>query len=223
MTDAYHGQRLLIRRGGVLLATPLLAVLILVEVTDVIFAFDSIPAIFAVTQEPFVVFTANAFAILGLRAMYFMLADLIHRFVYLKVGLALVLMWVGVKMLFAVDLYLVPTSLSLAVVATIITVSIIACLRATRGQATPAAHDTTDADAPFRVASDEELADTEPVWRRRSPITQGADDDPAQTATSATTLPTGVRSAHVIGIAVGSLLAGILGVALLLVARRRAT
>lgn len=91
MTDTYHGQRLLVRRGGVVLATPLLAVLVLVEVTDVVFAVDSIPAIFAVTSEPFLVFTANAFAVLGLRAMYFLLADLIHRFVYLKVGLALVL------------------------------------------------------------------------------------------------------------------------------------
>jgi tellurite resistance protein TerC len=87
MTDAYHGQRLLVRKGGVLLATPLLAVLVLVEVTDIVFAVDSIPAIFAVTDEPFLVFTANAFAILGLRAMYFLLADLIHRFVYLKLGL----------------------------------------------------------------------------------------------------------------------------------------
>jgi len=90
MTDAFYGQRLLVRRDGVLLATPLLAVLVLVEVTDVVFAVDSIPAIFAVTDEPFLVFTANAFAILGLRAMYFLLADLIHRFVYLKAGLALV-------------------------------------------------------------------------------------------------------------------------------------
>jgi tellurite resistance protein TerC len=115
MTDAYHGQRFLIRRDGVLLATPLLAVLMLVEVTDVVFAVDSIPAIFAVTDEPFLVFTANAFAILGLRAMYFLLADLMHRFVHLKLGLALVLVWVGVKMLLKVDLYYIPTTVSLAV------------------------------------------------------------------------------------------------------------
>ncbi len=108
MTDAYHGQRLLVRRGGVLLATPLLAVLVLVEVTDIIFAVDSIPAIFAVTDEPFLVFTANAFAVLGLRAMYFLLADLVHRFVYLKVGLALVLVWVGIKMILKIDVLYVP-------------------------------------------------------------------------------------------------------------------
>nr|WP_276202987.1 hypothetical protein [Jiangella muralis] len=93
MTEAYHGQKLLVRRSGVLLATPLLAVLALVEVTDVVFVVDSVPAIFAVTDEVFVVFTANAFAILGLRVMYFLLADLIHRFIYLKIGLALVLIW----------------------------------------------------------------------------------------------------------------------------------
>ena len=89
MTETFHGQRFLVRKNGILLATPLLAVLVLVEVTDVVFAVDSIPAIFAVTSEPFIVFTANAFAILGLRAMYFLLADLMHRFIYLKIGLSL--------------------------------------------------------------------------------------------------------------------------------------
>ncbi len=164
MTDAYHGQRLLIRRGGALLATPLLAVLVLVEVTDIIFAVDSIPAIFAVTDEPFLVFTANAFAILGLRAMYFLLADLIHRFVHLKTGLALVLIWVGIKMLLKVDVYYVPTTVSLAVIATIIGGSVWLSLRATRGQdrrALPA-----PATAPFRTATDDELATVEPLWRR---------------------------------------------------------
>ncbi len=165
MTDAYHGQRLLIRRGGLVLATPLLAVLVLVEVTDIIFAVDSIPAIFAVTSEPFLVFTANAFAILGLRAMYFLLADLIHRFVYLKLGLALVLIWVGIKMLLKVDLFYIPTTVSLAVVTTIITVSIVASLRATRGQ--PRQQPDT-ASAPFRVATAEELAEAKPVWGRRA-------------------------------------------------------
>ena len=134
MTDDFHGQRFLIRRNGVLLATPLLAVLVLVEVTDIIFAVDSIPAIFAVTDEVFLVFTANAFAILGLRAMYFLLADLIHRFIYLKIGLALVLIWVGIKMLLKIDIYYIPTPLSLAVIATILGVSIGASLWATRGQ-----------------------------------------------------------------------------------------
>ncbi|WP_409331627.1 TerC family protein [Trujillonella humicola] len=164
MTDAYHGQRFVIRRGGVLLATPLLLVLVLVEVTDVIFAVDSIPAIFAVTDEPFLVFTANAFAILGLRAMYFLLADLIHRFVYLKTGLALVLVWVGVKMLLKVDLFYIPTPVSLAVIATILGVSVALSLRATRGQGRRAIQSPTA--PPFRTATDDELAALEPLWRR---------------------------------------------------------
>jgi tellurite resistance protein TerC len=172
MTDAYHGQRLLIRRGGVLLATPLLAVLVLVEVTDIVFAVDSIPAIFAVTDEPFLVFTANAFAILGLRAMYFLLADLMHRFVYLKLGLALVLIWVGIKMALKVDLLYVPTALSLAVIVTILGVSIGASLRATRGQQRRAIPEPDD--PPFRIATADEVAALEPTWRRRR-----RGDDPA--------------------------------------------
>jgi TerC family integral membrane protein len=134
MVDEYRGRRFVVMQAGKWVATPLLAVLVIVEVTDIVFAVDSIPAIFAVTSEPFLVFTANAFAILGLRAMYFLLADLIHRFVYLKAGLALVLMWVGVKMLLKIDVVYIPTTISLAVVATIITASIVLSLRATRGQ-----------------------------------------------------------------------------------------
>lgn len=172
MTDAYHGQKFLIRRAGVIVATPLLAVLVLVEITDIIFAVDSIPAIFGVTSEPFIVFTANAFAILGLRAMYFLLADLIHRFTYLKLGLAFVLIWVGIKMLL-LDVYKIPTSVSLAVVAVIITVSIVASLRATRGQERHAIE--VEGAPPFRQATPEELASAEPVWRRRRPATNGTD------------------------------------------------
>jgi len=168
MTDAFHGQRLLVRKGGALLATPLLAVLVLVEVTDVVFAVDSIPAIFAVTDEPFLVFTANAFALLGLRAMYFLLADLVHRFVYLKLGLALVLVWVGIKMLLKVDVVYVPTALSLAVICTILTVSIVASLRATRGQGRQEL--APPADPPFRLATPQELAAVEPLWRRSAPV-----------------------------------------------------
>lgn len=146
MTDEYDGQRFLTRRNGALMATPLLLVLVLIESTDLVFAVDSIPAIFAVTQEPFLVFTANAFAILGLRAMYFLLADLMHRFVYLKLGLGLVLVWVGVKLVLQVDVWKMPTLLSLGVVAAIIAVSIVASLRATRGLA-PAP------DAPVAMAA----------------------------------------------------------------------
>lgn len=164
MTDAFHGQRLLVRRDGVLLATPLLAVLVLVEVTDIVFAVDSIPAIFAVTDDVFLVFTANAFAILGLRAMYFLLADLMHRFVYLKVGLALVLMWVGVKMLLKIDVLYIPTTISLAVVVTILAVSIGASLWTTRGQGVRAL--PTPTNPPFRVATEQETAELEPVLRR---------------------------------------------------------
>ena len=131
-TDEYHGQKFWVRKAGKWVATPLFVVLVLVETTDIVFAVDSIPAIFAVTQEPFLVFTSNAFAILGLRAMYFLLADLIHRFVYLKLGLSAILVFVGVKMLL-LDVYKVPISLSLAVIATLITVSVAASLRATRG------------------------------------------------------------------------------------------
>jgi len=166
MTDAYHGQRFLVRRNGVLMATPLLAVLVLVEVTDVIFAVDSIPAIFAVTDEPFLVFTANAFAILGLRAMYFLLADLMHRFVYLKLGLAVVLIWVGIKMALKIDVLYVPTAVSLAVITTVIGVSVWLSLRATRGQGRRALE--APADPPFRTATPAEDATLEPVWRRRA-------------------------------------------------------
>lgn len=139
--DTYQGDRFVVRQAGKLLATPLLAVLVLIEVTDVIFAVDSIPAIFAVTQEPFLVFTSNAFAILGLRAMYFLLADLLDRFIYLKLGLALVLMWVGVKMLL-LEVIHVPTLISLGVIALILTVAVVASLRATRAD-----EQTTSTDA----------------------------------------------------------------------------
>ncbi|MCD1143702.1 TerC family protein [Kocuria sp. LUK] len=180
MTEAYHGQKLLVRRDGVLLATPLLAVLVLIEATDVVFAVDSIPAIFAVTDEVFLVFTANAFAILGLRAMYFLLADLIHRFVYLKTGLALVLIWVGIKMLLKIDLFYIPTGISLAVVATIIAVSVVASLRATRGQGRRSL--PVPAEPPFRVATEAENAALEPLRARRRPVRAGpgrtADRDP---------------------------------------------
>jgi len=131
MLPEYRGQKFFIREGGRLWATPLLAVLIVVETTDVIFAIDSIPAIFAVTREPFLVFTSNAFAILGLRALYFLLAGMMHRFVYLKYGLAGILVFVGAKMLLS-DIYKVPIWISLAVISVLVGVSVVASLRATR-------------------------------------------------------------------------------------------
>jgi tellurite resistance protein TerC len=128
LTDSYRGDRFWVKEAGRWVATPLFLVLLLVEATDLVFAIDSIPAIFAVTQEPFLVYTANVFAILGLRSMYFLLADVVHRFVYLKYGLAAVLVFVGAKMIL-VDVYKIPTLLSLAVVATVIGASIALSLR----------------------------------------------------------------------------------------------
>jgi len=132
MTDTYSGQKFWIRQHGRLLATPLLAVVVVVEITDIIFAVDSIPAIFAITQEPFLVFSSNALAILGLRAMYFLLADLMHRFIYLKLGLSLVLVWVGIKMIISHLWFKIPTALSLGVVIALIATAIVASLMATR-------------------------------------------------------------------------------------------
>ena len=130
-TEEYHGQKFWVKKAGAWVATPLFFVLVMVETTDIIFAVDSIPAIFAVTQDPFLVFTSNAFAILGLRAMYFLLADLIDRFVYLKAGLAAILVFVGVKMLL-LDVYKVPISLSLTVIALCLVVSVGLSLYRTR-------------------------------------------------------------------------------------------
>ncbi len=131
-SDEYEGSKFLTRKNGILFATPLLAVLVVVEFTDIIFAVDSIPAIFAVTQEPFIVFASNALAILGLRAMYFLLADLMHRFIYLKIGLSLVLVWVGIKMILGHAFFDIPTAISLGVVVLLIATSVIASLVATK-------------------------------------------------------------------------------------------
>jgi tellurite resistance protein TerC len=131
-TEHYDGQKFWVKRAGRWVATPLFFVLVMVETTDIIFAVDSIPAIFAVTQEPFLVFTSNAFAILGLRAMYFLLADLIDRFVYLKAGLAAILVFVGVKMLL-LDVYKVPIWLSLTAISVCLTLAVGLSLRRTRG------------------------------------------------------------------------------------------
>ena len=119
MTDELEGEKFFTRRNGVLFATPLLLVLIMVELSDVIFAVDSIPAIFAVTTDPFIVLTSNLFAILGLRAMYFLLANVAERFSMLKYGLAIVLVFIGIKMLI-VDFYHIPVAISLSVVGVIL-------------------------------------------------------------------------------------------------------
>lgn len=132
ITDEHHGEHFFVLKGGVRHATPLLVVLVLVEVTDLVFAVDSIPAIFSITGDPFIVFTSNIFAILGLRAMYFLLADLAQRFHLLKYGLAVILIFVGVKMLL-LDVYKIPVGIALGIVALILVASVAASLLASRG------------------------------------------------------------------------------------------
>lgn len=131
ITNEYHGEKFFVMKEGVRYATPMFLVLMLIEFSDLIFAVDSIPAIFAVTEDPFIVFTSNIFAILGLRAMYFLLADVAERFHLLKYGLALVLMFIGVKMLI-VELYKIPVLLALGVVAAILATSVILSLATTK-------------------------------------------------------------------------------------------
>lgn len=127
-TDEYNGQHLFTHEGGRRLATPLFAVLVLVETTDVLFAVDSVPAVLAVSREQFIVLTSNAFAILGLRALYFLLADMHTRFQYLQQGLAFILAFVGVKMIASHWVHL-ATWISLLVIALVLSVSVFASLR----------------------------------------------------------------------------------------------
>jgi tellurite resistance protein TerC len=134
ITPDYHGQKFFVRHKGALMATPLFAVLVVVETTDIMFAIDSIPAIFAITTDPFIVLSSNLFAILGLRALYFLLAGMIGRFVYLKQGLAALLVFAGAKILLA-DIYKMPVAVSLGVIVAILAVSIGASLWATRRSA----------------------------------------------------------------------------------------
>jgi tellurite resistance protein TerC len=131
IANEYHGAKFFVLKEGTRYATPLFVVLMLVEATDLIFSVDSIPAIFAVTGDPFIVFTSNIFAILGLRAMYFLLADMAERFHLLKYGLAMILMFIGVKMLL-LDVYKVPTGIALGIVGLILLVSVSASLFTSR-------------------------------------------------------------------------------------------
>jgi tellurite resistance protein TerC len=124
-TPEYHGSSFFVMKDGRRYATPLFLVLIAIEATDVVFAVDSIPAIFAISTDPFIVYTSNIFAILGLRAMYFLLAGVIDKFHFLKYGLAIVLLFVGVKMIVA-EWYKVPIGASLGVIAGVLTLSVIA-------------------------------------------------------------------------------------------------
>jgi tellurite resistance protein TerC len=132
ITTELHGTHFFVLQNGVRYATPLFLALVLVELSDLIFAVDSIPAIFAITNDPFIVLTSNIFAILGLRAMYFLLADMADRFSLLKYGLAIVLMFIGVKMLL-LEIYPIPIGLSLATVAAIIVASVLLSMWRSRG------------------------------------------------------------------------------------------
>ncbi|HTG36159.1 MAG TPA: TerC family protein [Thermoanaerobaculia bacterium] len=134
VTSDYRGDRLFVREGGRGLATPLFLVLLLIESTDLVFAVDSIPAVFAVTQDPFIVYTSNVFAILGLRSLYFLLAGVIGKFYYLKLGLSSVLVFVGGKMTLA-DLYKIPSPVSLAVIAALLAAAVGASLVKSRRDA----------------------------------------------------------------------------------------
>lgn len=133
-TNEFHKEKFSIKENGKRLFTPLFLVLILIEISDVVFAVDSIPAIFAVTTDPFIVFTSNIFAIMGLRALYFLLADMADRFHLLKFGLAFVLMFVGIKMLIVKWMH-IPTSVSLTVIGLLLGSSIIASLLTSRKKA----------------------------------------------------------------------------------------
>jgi tellurite resistance protein TerC len=124
VTDGFANGHFFIRQKGRYLATPLLVVLLVVETTDIIFAIDSIPAILAITLDPFIVYSSNVFAILGLRALYFALAGMIRLFEYLRYGLAAILIFVGIKMILA-DVYKIPVGIALGVVAAILLFSVI--------------------------------------------------------------------------------------------------
>jgi tellurite resistance protein TerC len=127
VTGGYESGKFFILKGRSLFITPLFLVFLVINITDLVFAVDSIPAIFAVTRDPFLVYTSNIFAILGLRSLYFVLAGVINKFYYLKMGLAVVLTYVGIKMLLA-DIFPLPIALSLGIIAAILTSAIIASL-----------------------------------------------------------------------------------------------
>jgi len=127
ITTEYDGQKFFTVQNGVRMATPLFLAVVVIEFTDLLFAVDSIPAIFAITTDPFIVFTASIMAVLGLRSMYFLLAHVVHRFVYLKTGLAFILVYIGVKMLL-LDVLHIPALVSLAVIIGILAISVVASL-----------------------------------------------------------------------------------------------
>ncbi|MGQ0433003.1 MAG: TerC family protein [Microthrixaceae bacterium] len=159
-TSEYHGQAMFTKIDGKKLATPLFAVLVVIETSDVIFAVDSIPAILAVSRHTFIVFSSNAFAILGLRALYFLLADLRDKFDYLQPGLAVILAFVGAKMILA-EWFHIPTFISLGVIATVLAVAIVASIKLDRpdGHGPDEALDDHTGDGLKMLADDEPARD----------------------------------------------------------------
>jgi tellurite resistance protein TerC len=135
ITPGFHGEKFFVRVNGLRYATPMFLVLMMIEASDLVFAVDSIPAIFAVTTDPFIVFTSNIFAIMGLRALYFLLADMAERFHLLKYGLALVLVFIGGKML-AMPWFHMPVQWSLLIVGSIILISVVLSLKLSGRKAT---------------------------------------------------------------------------------------
>ncbi len=136
VTDAYHEEKFFVRIDGRLFATPLFIVLLVIETTDVVFALDSIPAIFAITTDPFIIYSSNVFAILGLRSLYFVLEKFVDQFRYLGTGLALILIFIGCKMLIA-GYYPIPILFSLGMIVAILTISVLASLYATAKEKKP--------------------------------------------------------------------------------------
>ncbi|MGF1760047.1 TerC family protein [Photobacterium sagamiensis] len=134
VSDKYQGNKMLVKDNKGWIATPLMIVVAVIALTDVMFALDSIPAIFAVTQEPFLVLTANVFALLGLRSLYFVLEGMLTRFCYLRVALAFILSFIGVKMLLMETAWALPTPVSLCVIALTITIAIVVSLWKTKDQ-----------------------------------------------------------------------------------------
>jgi len=145
VTENYEHDRFFVRRAGQVMVTPLLLVLLVIDTTDLIFAVDSIPAVFAVTRDPFLVYTSNIFAIRGLRSLYFVFAGIMEKFYYLKLGLSVILTFVGVKMVLA-DVFSLPTALSLVVIAVVLTIAIVASIVRTRHQAAKSREPEAQAD-----------------------------------------------------------------------------
>jgi tellurite resistance protein TerC len=167
-TNHYDGQKLFTRENGKRLATPLFTVLVLIEATDVIFAVDSVPAILAVSREPFLVFSSNAFAIMGLRSLYFLLAGMAGKFRYLNVGLGVILFFVGVKMLLA-DVYHMPVWASLVVISVVLTVAVVASIRADKKDG-GTTHREPDPDHPHHSHAPELADETTAPPEAREPF-----------------------------------------------------